>query len=278
METELSYLGEVIVKKKYEIARVVHEERLVGVREEDLRELKKVENEIINIRANFIELFGEVLKNSSEKDLAVEKFVKWGKETGAAFCAQSVPLNEALQDASYYRKSIWKVIKEEVIEHHMSLDIVFEVGGIIDPLLDHAVHSFSLAYVDAYSETFTNTRRSFLELSVPVVPITDTIAILPLVGDIDTERAKLLMEEALAKSKELGINNLIIDISGVMIVDTMVANELLKIINALRMLGVETIFTGIRPEIAQTIVSLGLDLRELTFMTSLKVALSKLQK
>ncbi|GKU82056.1 STAS domain-containing protein [Niallia sp. NCCP-28] len=278
MKAELSYLGEAIVKKKYEIARVVHEERLEGVREEDLRELKKVENEIINIRANFIELFGEALKNRPEKDGGVDKFSKWGKETGAAFCAQGVPLNEALQDASYYRRSIWKVIKEEVMEHHMSLDIVFEVGGIIDPLLDHAVHSFSLAYVDSYSETFNNTRRSFLELSVPVVPLTDTIAILPLVGDIDTERAKLLMEEALAKSKELGINNLIIDISGVMIVDTMVANELLKIINALRLLGVETIFTGIRPEIAQTIVSLGLDLRELTFMKSLKVALSKLQK
>lgn len=278
METELSYLGEVIVKKKYEIARVVHDTRLIGLSEEELREVKKVENEIINIRANFIELFGDVLKKCSEKDAAVDKFTKWGKETGTAFCIQGVPLNEALKDAAYYRKYIWNVIKEEIVEHNMSLDVVFEVGAIIDPLLDHAVHSFSLAYVDAYAETFNNTRKSFLELSVPVVPITDKIAILPLVGDIDTERAKLLMEEALTKSKELGIKNLIIDISGVMIVDTMVANELIKIINALKLLGVETIFTGIRPEIAQTIVSLGLNLGELTFMKSLKVALSKLQK
>jgi len=278
MEAELSYLGEVIVKKKNEIARTVHDTRLIGASEADLLKVKKVENEIIAIRANFIELFGEALKNSSEKDGALDKFSKWGKETGTAFCAQGVPLDEALKDTSYYRKFIWQVIREEVIEQNMSLNVVFEVGDIIDPLLDHAAHSFSMAYVHSYSETFNNTRQSFLELSVPVVPITDTIAILPLVGDIDTERARLLMEEALTKSKELGIANLIIDISGVMIVDTMVANELIKIINSLKLLGVKTIFTGIRPEIAQTIVSLGLDLGELTFMKSLKVALSKLQK
>ncbi|MFT8320691.1 MAG: STAS domain-containing protein [Bacillus sp. (in: firmicutes)] len=278
MGRDIVYLGNKLLEKTQEIAITVHTERLADVREEELEELKKVEAEVIAIRAGFIAMFGESLQNYNDLKTAYDKFSKWGKETGNMFCIHGVPLDEALKDVSFYRRAMWEVLKAEIKEKNMSIDTVFEVGEIIDPLLDHALHHFSISYVKSYSDDLINSRKAFLALSVPVVPITDNIAILPIIGDIDTERAQFLMEETLTKTRKMGISYLIIDISGVVIIDTMVANELFKITDALNLLGIKTVFAGIRPEIAQTMVSLGLDMKKLVFRANLKQALTILNK
>ncbi|WP_445493087.1 STAS domain-containing protein [Niallia sp. 03133] len=278
MKKDLVYLGKKLSEKTQDIAINVHKERLADVSKEELEEVKRVEDEVIKIRAGFIALFGESLQNYVDIKTAYRKFSDWGKATGNMFCLRGVPLDEALKDVSFYRRAMWRVLQEEIKEKNMSIYTVFEAKEIIDPLLDHALHCFSISYVQSYSETLTNSRKAFLELSVPVVPITDKVAILPIIGDIDTERAQLLMEETLAKTRKMGISHLIMDISGVMIIDTMVANELFKITDALNLLGIETIFSGIRPEIAQTMVSLGLNVEKLVFRANLKQALTALNK
>ncbi|USL44139.1 MULTISPECIES: STAS domain-containing protein [Priestia] len=158
----------------------------------------------------------------------------------------------------------------------MSIDTVFEVGGIIDPLLDHAAYSFSLSYVHFYQLTLERAQSTFLELSVPVVPLAKETAVLPLIGNIDTERANYLMEETLKSANRLQLQRLIVDLSGVYIIDTMVADQIFKVIDSLRFLGVETILTGIRPEVAQTIVSIGIDFSSLTIKSSLQKAIEDL--
>lgn len=158
----------------------------------------------------------------------------------------------------------------------MSAGTVFEVIAIIDPLLDIAVYHFSLTYVEAFQKSLENTRLAILELSVPVVPIQPGVGVLPLIGNIDAERANLLLEETLRQAEKLRLTHLIIDISGVLTVDTMVANELLKVISTLSLIGVEAIITGIRPEVAQTIVALGFNLKELTVKGNLHQALHEI--
>lgn len=275
---ELVYLGNKLIEKKQEIALNVHNKRLTGMSPEELHEIKKVEAEIMKLRADFIGLFGDSLLNGYSKiDVSYDTFTKWGMDTGALFCQQNVPLDEALKDVSFYRMAMWEVLKAEMKENNMSIDTVFDVSGIIDPLLDHALYNFSLSYVESYANTLNNSRKAFLELSVPVVPITNYIAILPLIGDIDTERAQLLLEETLTKTRKMGISHLIIDISGVMIIDTMVANEIFHLIDALSLLGIHTIISGIRPEIAQTMVNLGLNVSKLEFRANLKQALTALK-
>lgn len=185
----------------------------------------------------------------------------------------NAPLDEALKDMRYYRRWLWKTIREEAIKFNMSLETVFKICDIIDPLLDHAAYSFSLTYVDRYKITLENAKTAFMELSVPIVPITKEIAILPLVGNIDTERAKFLMEKALDEAKKLQLSQLVLDLSGVMIMDTMVADQIFKVISALQLLGVETVLTGIRPEIAQTMVNLGIDFNRLSIKSNLEQAL-----
>ncbi|MDX1807759.1 MAG: STAS domain-containing protein, partial [Paenisporosarcina sp.] len=94
---------------------------------------------------------------------------------------------------------------------------------------------------------------------------------------IDSIRANHILENTLGQSVRLDITTLIMDLSGVPMVDTMVANEIFKIITSLGLLGISTILTGIRPEVAQTSVQLGIDFKEITTYSSLKQAIKVLQ-
>ncbi|WNS77817.1 STAS domain-containing protein [Domibacillus sp. DTU_2020_1001157_1_SI_ALB_TIR_016] len=275
MENELKILGETIVEAKYDIAKKVHEIRLSEAAEAQKHLISQLdEQQAIEIRANFVSLFGEALILGVDKEKAYADIEKWGKETGRFIHSLGVPLDEALKDTAYYRAFISEVIEEAAVKHNMSVRTVFASARVIDPLLDHAVYCFSLTYIHFYKESLENAKTAFIELSVPVVPLSKGIAVLPLIGNIDTERAGLLMEETLKAAKRLNLTHLILDLSGVLMVDTMVADQIFKVIDALKLLGVQTILTGIRPEIAQTVVSLGLDFSKQVTWANLQQALA----
>lgn len=267
----LHFLGEKILEKKYEIAQMVHTHRLASLKE--VKDVNVTKEEIIELRANFISYFGQALMAKNDQKTIFDQIVKWAKESGEFASNLGISLSEALEDTTYYRKFIWEVLKEEIRNHNIPTDTIFELITIIDPLLDKAVYVFSLTYVNIYQETLRKAKSAFLELSVPVVPITKGIAILPLIGEVDTERATLLLEETLKKANELKLSHLLFDLSGVMIVDTMVAHQIFKIVDALGLLGVKTILIGIRPEVAQTMIQLGIDFSKITIKANLEKAL-----
>jgi rsbT co-antagonist protein RsbR len=101
------------------------------------------------------------------------------------------------------------------------------------------------------------------ELSSPVIPVLDGVLIMPLIGAIDTERAQLLTQSLLGETTRHAAHTGILDVTGVPIIDTQVAHTLLQSAEALRLLGADAIIVGLRPELAQTIVGLGLDLSTL---------------
>jgi rsbT co-antagonist protein RsbR len=278
MTNELETLGNMIILKKYDLAQEIHRDRMAGVpmAETDKRNFAKLEPKILELRAEFLSLFGEALIEYKDRQKAIDRVKKWGRTNGEYFFNLGAPLNEALKDTSFYREYIWKAVREAANEYAISTDTLFEVIAIIDPLLDQAVYNFSLSYVDSFQKSMEMAKSAFLELSVPVVPLGPEIAVLPLIGNIDTERARLLIEETLKQSEKLKLSHLVIDLSGVMTVDTMVANQLFKVIEALSLIGVKTIITGIRPEVSHTMVSLGLNLGRLTIKGSLHQALKAL--
>jgi rsbT co-antagonist protein RsbR len=267
----LHFLGEKILEKKYEIAQMVHTNRMADLKE--IKDINLTNEEIIELRANFISYFGQALMEKIDQKTIFDQIVKWAKESGEFASNLGISLSEALEDTTYYRKFIWEVLKEEIRNHNIPTDTIFELITIIDPLLDKAVYVFSLTYVNIHQETLKKAKSAFLELSVPVVPITKGIAILPLIGEVDTERATLLLEETLAKANKLQLSHLLFDLSGVMIVDTMVAQQIFNIIDALSLLGVKTMLIGIRPEVAQTMIHLGINFNEITVKANLEQAL-----
>jgi rsbT co-antagonist protein RsbR len=125
------------------------------------------------------------------------------------------------------------------------------------------------AYQKSRESVIASQQRELLELSTPVVQLWDDILALPLIGTLDSNRTQVVMESLLEKIVETGASIAIIDITGVPTVDTLVAQHLMKTVAAARLMGADCIVSGIRPQIAQTIVHLGVDLSQVTTKASL---------
>jgi rsbT co-antagonist protein RsbR len=125
------------------------------------------------------------------------------------------------------------------------------------------------AYQKAREEVIMRQQQELLELSTPVVVLWEGILALPLIGTLDSARTQVVMESLLQKIVETGAGIAIIDITGVPTVDTLVAQHLLKTVSAARLMGADCIISGIRPQIAQTIVHLGVNLSEVITKSTL---------
>lgn len=136
---------------------------------------------------------------------------------------------------------------------------------LIDNLGLHTAES----YVKAKEDMIRRQQEEMLELSTPVVKLWDGILALPLIGTLDSARTQVVMETLLQRVVQTGSEVAIIDITGVPTVDTLVAQHLLKTVTAARLMGTECIISGIRPQIAQTIVHLGVDLSMVVTKSSL---------
>ncbi len=166
-------------------------------------------------------------------------------------------------------------LKQAVLEVFQGLEdlrlYVFfsEFSLLIDDLGLFMIESYAQARELVISEQ----ADALLELSTPVVKLWDGIVSLPLVGTLDSARTQVVMEKLLQALVDTGSEHAIIDITGVSAVDTQVAQHLLKTVMAARLLGAECIISGIRPQIAQTVVALGIEFGDITTKASLADAL-----
>jgi rsbT co-antagonist protein RsbR len=127
-------------------------------------------------------------------------------------------------------------------------------------LLDRLGLYTTEVYQKSREEVIARQQQELLELSTPVVKLWDGILALPMIGTLDSARTQVVMESLLQRIVETGADIAIIDITGVPTVDTLTAQHLIKTITAARLMGADCIISGIRPQIAQTIVHLGVDL------------------
>ncbi|GAB3791266.1 RsbT co-antagonist protein RsbRA [Virgibacillus kimchii] len=145
-------------------------------------------------------------------------------------------------------------------------EVIQSVDQWVGPLIRQLVNEYS----GSWEHILSLQRVALQELSAPLIPVMDKITIMPLIGTIDTERAKLIMENLLDGVITHNAEVVLIDITGVPVVDTMVAHHIIQAAEAVRLIGAHCILVGIRPEIAQTIVNLGIDLSKFPTKSSLK--------
>jgi len=132
----------------------------------------------------------------------------------------------------------------------------------VSTLLDRLGLYITEVYQKGREELISRQQQEMLELSTPVVELWDGVLALPLIGTLDSARTQVVMENLLQRIVDTGAAIAIIDITGVPTVDTLVAQHLLKTVAAARLMGADCIVSGIRPQIAQTIVHLGVDLQD----------------
>jgi PAS domain S-box-containing protein len=132
-----------------------------------------------------------------------------------------------------------------------------------------------LAQAELQQEVIAAQQRALAELSTPLIPVNDEVVVMPLVGSIDSQRAQEILETLLVGIEQQQARLVIIDITGVQIVDTHVANALVRAAQAVGLMGARVMITGIRPEVAQTMVNVGIDLSAITTRATLQSGIAE---
>jgi rsbT co-antagonist protein RsbR len=157
------------------------------------------------------------------------------------------------------KQPLFTLLRAQVKNADALADEMWTVTSLVDKLGLHTTELF----MSSREDIIKSQQGDLLELSTPVVQLWDDVLALPLVGTLDSARAQVVMETLLQKIVETEAAIAIIDITGVPTVDTLVAQHLIKTVSATRLMGADCIISGIRPQIAQTLVHLGVNLGEI---------------
>ncbi|WP_102029375.1 STAS domain-containing protein [Salirhabdus sp. Marseille-P4669] len=228
---------------------------------ENIRRVADVTNQLLDTtNKEFLDvIFGSVEKKGKTAELAnfSERLIKLGW-----------PLNYITNGLQSFRRITINFIleKSEETSREYFSGVLESVDRWIDPVINYLVSEYS----GSWEHTVALQKIALQELSAPLIPVIDGITVMPLIGTIDTERAKLIMENLLDGTMKHNSEVVLIDITGVPVVDTMVAHHIIQAAEAVRLVGATCILVGIRPEIAQTIVNLGIDLSRFPTKSSLR--------
>ncbi|GKS73823.1 STAS domain-containing protein [Acidovorax sp. SUPP950] len=168
------------------------------------------------------------------------------------------------------KKPLFTLLQQTVPAAADLVPALWSATALVDQLAQRTANTFQQAREDIIRRQ----QEELLELSTPVVKLWDGVLAVPMIGVLDSNRTQVVMETLLQRILETESELAIIDITGVPTVDTLVAQHLLKTVAAIRLMGADCIISGIRPQIAQTIVHLGIDLQGIYTRANLADALS----
>ncbi|MFP9119053.1 STAS domain-containing protein [Flavobacterium sp. RNTU_13] len=168
-----------------------------------------------------------------------------------------------------FKEALLEVLSDEIQDSATLYSESLKISKIIDNM---AILTFE-GYIKGREDVIARQTDEITEISTPVIRVWDGVVALPIIGTLDSARTQVVMENLLQQIVETGSTIAILDISGVPAVDSLVAQHLIKTVSATRLLGAECIISGIRPEIAQIVVHLGIDLSNIITKSTLASAL-----
>lgn len=230
----------------------------------------EVLNKIKEQNSNYVKIIAKCLLLSQEE--SKELIYNWTRETAAHRSKSNTTLDEVVRNSGVFRRVYWTYVEKFVEESNVNIQLkeVFEWERKINFALDYVLETFTSTFLSILMNRLQAQSTLIKELSTPVISLTSEVGLLPIIGDIDTTRARTILESTLQQSADAHLSMLIIDLSGVVLVDTMVAQQIFHLIDALNLLGVKSVITGIRPEVAQTAIHLGLDFSNIHTENSLE--------
>ncbi|MGE5353601.1 MAG: STAS domain-containing protein [Acidobacteriota bacterium] len=231
------------------------------------------ENELRQQSSEFLNLFREATGKGVEYDINHPVWSRVLEMLGSVSRSRALQGYSPSETATFIfslKQPLFNSLTDKITEDPKALSReIWNITVILDKLGLYTVES----YIKSREEIILRQQREMIELSTPVVQLWNGILALPLIGTLDSERTQVVMESLLTKIVETGSYVAIIDITGVPTVDTLVAQHLLKTVAAAKLMGAECIISGIRPQIAQTIVHLGVNLEDVTTKATMAEAL-----
>ncbi|MDQ9168796.1 STAS domain-containing protein [Oxalobacteraceae bacterium R-40] len=217
----------------------------------------------------FLKLFTQASKGGKLDDIEAREWDEMRlflSEISQARAKQGSTPSETALFVFSIKQPLFTRLRSEMSQNAEALaEATWSISTLLDKLGLFTVE----VYQKSRDQIIVRQQHELLELSTPVVKLWQNVLALPLIGTLDSNRTQVVMESLLQKIIDTGAAIAIIDITGVPTVDTLVAQHLLKTVAAARLMGADCIISGIRPQIAQTIVHLGVNLEDVTTKATL---------
>jgi len=235
----------------------------------DPKVIDKLKNQNFRFHENLIGIF------IREEASFFEEFDEWILEIATDSEHLRTPTHVIFNEFLKVQDQYLDMLRTYSIENKgkYSTEEIFTWGQLIIKAFGRITSRFVKEHDALALKRLTSQQAVINELSAPVIRLHNGIGLLPVVGDIDTQRAKYLLENTLLECGNKKITHLYVDLSGVTMIDTMVAMQIFQLIDALKIVGVATTLSGVRPEIAMTAVQLGVNFNEIQITGNLSQAL-----
>ena len=236
---------------------------------------KKLLSEAVNVASNIESILKagniDLLKNAQRLALYVventkDELIIFAKEEGVAWAKHSLTLSFKLEWVHAIRRALWHFIKlfDALDENDSYVDDFYEMEKKVNDGIDEFLNTFFISYSEYKDELILSQRKLVEHLSVPIIPVSETVAVLPLIGAFDPYRMEIIEEKVLTDISRLRILTLIIDLSGISDMDELTISHFQKVLIGIMLMGAKSIITGLRPELVRKMVHLGIDLHTYT--------------
>ncbi|WP_144513789.1 STAS domain-containing protein [Bacillus sp. FJAT-22090] len=223
----------------------------------------------------FLVLLAESLEETEEA--AARELIKWSKQIGEQQAAMFSQFSTIIKPIAKNRLLYLEYITQISIEHGLSIEDIMKINNRISYLIDISMIETISAY-EAYRDSLMEERQKEInELSAPIVPIQKGIFVLPLIGIIDAYRFQYIINDVVPSIPNRSIEHLIIDFSGILTIDSEVAEQVFILNSVLQLLGIHVMFTGIRPNLSMEVVRAGIDFTSFRTFGSVKQAVDSVK-
>mgnify|MGYP003775828001 CR=1 FL=1 len=236
---------------------------------------EKLLSEAVNVASNIEGILKEgnidLLKNAQKLVLYVvenrkDDLIAFANEEGIAWAKHSLTLAFKLEWVHAIRRSLWYFIKlyDRMNENINFVENFFELEERVNDGIDEFLNSFFISYSHYKDELILSQRKLVEHLSVPIIPVSQTVAVLPLIGTFDSYRMEIIEEKVLTDISKFRLLTLIIDLSGISDMDEVTIAHFQKVLIGITLMGAKSVITGLRPELVRKMVHLGIDLTSYT--------------
>ena len=235
----------------------------------DPKVIEKLKDQNLRFHHQFIKIFIE------DEHQFSQEFESWVQEISQDSDHLLTPTHIVIDEFLNTQNQYMRLLEDYVLEHchEYTMKEILLWGQVVNKAFGNIISRFVEAHHTLAFRRLTSQQAVINELGAPVIKLHQGIGLLPVVGDIDTQRAKYLLEHTLIECSRKQISHLYVDLSGVNMIDTMVALQIFQLIDSLKIVGVKTTLSGVRPEIAMTAVQLGINFKEIQITGNLSQAL-----
>ncbi|MBS8263613.1 STAS domain-containing protein [Mesobacillus boroniphilus] len=234
---------------------------------------KKLLSEAVNVASKIHEILQkgniDLLKNAEKLIVYIveqqeEELIAFAEQEGVAWAEHSLTVAFKLEWIQAIRRTLWHFLYEfdQSNNSYSDRDDFFPLEKKINDQVDQFLNTFFLTYTK-YREELLNSQRKLVEhLSVPIIPVSASVAVLPLIGMIDEYRMLIIEEKVLMDISRLKVQTLILDLSGIADMELNVIDHFQKVLNGVSMMGSKAVITGMRPELVTKMIHSGINFEQ----------------